>query len=45
MDSFQGQSKHSDWLLMVEGGESARELIAAAGEIDQSKAHGSGAGI
>lgn len=38
MDSFQGQSKHSDWLLVVEGGESARKLIATAGEIDQSKA-------
>lgn len=29
MDSFPGQSKHSDWLLMVEGGESARKLIAS----------------
>lgn len=45
MDSFQGQSKHSDWLLMVEGGESASNLIAAAGEIDHSKVCGSGVGI
>lgn len=45
MDSYQGQSKHGDWLLMVEGGESARKLNAAAGKIDQRKACGSGAGI